>query len=42
MGNDDYIIWLVVDWNHGDYDFPETVGNGLITPTDELSYFSEG
>jgi len=28
------------DWNHGmDYDFPETVGNGIIIPTDELILF---
>ena len=28
------------DWNHGmDYDFPETVGNGIIIPTDQLIFF---
>ena len=41
MVNDDYIIWLVVDWNHGmdwmDYDFPY-LGNFII-PTDELIFF---
>jgi len=38
------IIYLVGgDWNHGILnDFPETVGNGKIIPTDELIYFSEG
>jgi hypothetical protein len=40
-----YIVmncWLV-GWNHGmDHDFPETVGNGIVIPTDELVYFSEG
>jgi hypothetical protein len=25
-----------------DYDFPETVGNGIFIPTDELHHFSEG
>jgi len=30
------------DWNHGIWiDFPETVGNGIIIPTDEVYDFSE-
>ena len=30
-------------WNHGIWiDFPETVGNGIIIPTDEVHHFSEG
>ena len=28
------------DWNHGIWiDFPETVGNGIIIPTDEVILF---
>ena len=28
------------DWNHGILtDFPETVGNGIIIPTDEVIFF---
>ena len=31
------------DWNRGILnDFPETVGNGITIPTDELHHFSEG
>ena len=33
---------LVGGLEHGFYDFPETVGNGIIIPTDELHHFSEG
>jgi len=31
--------WLVVTGTWLDYDFPETVGNGIIIPTDELIFF---
>ena len=32
-------IWLLVTGTWLDYDFPETVGNGIIIPTDELIFF---
>jgi len=32
-------IWLVVTGTWLDYDFPETVGNGITIPTDELIFF---
>ena len=47
-------LWLMIgitiylhggDWNHGmDYDFPETVGNGMSSSqlTNSLHHFSEG
>ena len=38
-----FFLYLVGgDWNHGmDYDFPETLGNGIIIPADELKFLRE-
>ena len=39
------VIYILVggDWNHGILnDFPETVRNGKMIPTDEVHHFSEG
>ena len=39
------VIYILVggDWNHGILnDFPETVRNGIMIPTDEVHHFSEG
>ena len=36
----DILYLLGADWNHGILnDFPETVGNGKIIPTDEPIFF---
>ena len=37
-----WLIWLVVTATWLSDDFPETVGNGIMIPTDELHHFSDG